>query len=335
MTSIDDLKHDLKGVSDTVLRDLDTEDRIRVFAKEAAEGNDERLEQLADTAPEYEYTAPDLEYLNGIKKLGAVSLQARHSLQTLYQLINKHKQTRDKLVALMLLNESLSRLSRGSFEIDEFGQFDAPDHDDARYAYDENFPPDVAYLGTKYRELWDDVPAEFLVDEDERAYGTQVFPDLGVNSLLAYPDDLSGEIYDDLDLDRMPSDVYEKEVDLLLAVVEFRTRFYGWRLFAEEHLGITFEEFLGVSSVEEHTDLEGAGAIEITEQLCENTLRIHGDYIGAYPALLEESAEIVEGADEESIPDREEIEVNLDDRAEGFAEGIADAVDLPGAASDA
>jgi len=39
MTSIDDLKHDLKGLSDTVLGDLSTEERIRVFAKEAADGN--------------------------------------------------------------------------------------------------------------------------------------------------------------------------------------------------------------------------------------------------------------------------------------------------------
>jgi hypothetical protein len=38
MTSIDDLKHDLKNVSDSVFRDLDTDERIRLFAQAAAAG---------------------------------------------------------------------------------------------------------------------------------------------------------------------------------------------------------------------------------------------------------------------------------------------------------
>jgi len=324
MTSIDDLKHDLEGVSDTVLGNLSTEERIRTFAKEAADGNEERLEQLADTAPRHEYTATDLEYLNGIKKVGAVSLQARHELQKRYQVINEHETTRDKYMALMLLNESLSRLSRGAFEIDEFGNFDAPDHDDARYAYGKGRAPDTAYLATKYRELWEDVPAELLVDEGDRAGTAEVFPNLAASGLLAYPDDLSSETFDDLDDDRISSEVYLTEMRLLTALVDFHTRFHGWRVFAEEHLDITLDELLDISAPEEEEDVAGNihGINEISEGLCENTLSMKRDYLEAYPALLEEWAEDMD-------EDTENVDANLDARAQNFADGLADAVDLP------
>jgi hypothetical protein len=319
MTSIDDLQHDLKGVTDTVLGDLSTEERIRIFAKEAADGNEEFLEQLADTAPRKEYTATDLDYLNGIKKVGAVSLQARHELQTRYQVITEHETTRDKYMALMLLNESLSRLSRGAFEIDGFGNFDAPDHDDTEYAYGKQQSPSIAYLATKYRELWEDVPAELLVDEGDRAGTAEVFPELAASGLIAYPDDLSAETFDDLDDDRIPSEVHETEFRLLHALVDFHTRFHGWRLFAEEHLDITLDELLDISAPEEE-DVAGNihGINEISERLCENTLSMNRDYLEALPALLEEWAD--EG---------ENIDLDLDANAQNFADGLADAVDLP------
>ena len=317
MTSIDDLQHDLKGVSDTVLGNLSTEERIRVFAKEAADGNEEFLQQLADTAPRHEYTATDLEYLNGIKKVGAVSLQARHELQKRYQAITEHETTRDKYMALMLLNESLSRLSRGAFEIDEFGNFDAPNHEDAEYAYGEQQAPDMAYLATKYRELWEDVPAELLVGEDDRAGTAEVFPELAAAGSLAYPSDLSAEAFDDLDDDRISSEVYQTEVRLLVALGNFHTRFHGWRLFAEEHLDVTLDELLDISAVEEDDALETMHGIAlIDEQLCENILSMKRDYLEAYPALLEEES----GG---------EVHVDLDARAQNFADGLADAVDLP------
>ena len=325
MTSIDDLQHDLKGVSDTVLGNLSTEERIRVFAKEAADGNEEFLQQLADTAPRHEYTATDLEYLNGIKKVGAVSLQARHELQKRYQAITEHETTRDKYMALMLLNESLSRLSRGAFEIDEFGNFDAPDHDTAEYAYGKKRPPDGAYLATKYRELWEDVPAELLVDEGDRAGTAEVFPELAASGLLAYPDDLSGEAFDDLDDDRISSEVYQSEVRLLNALVDFHTRFHGWRLFAEEHLDVTLDDLLDISAPEDDGEDVVAvthGIAEIDEQLCENILSMNGDYLEAYPALVEEWAG-------DMGRDAGKINTDLDARAQNFADGLADAVDLP------
>ena len=323
MTSIDDLKHDLKGVSDTVLGNLSTEERIRVFAKEAADGNDGRLEQLADTAPRHEYTATDLEYLNGIKKVGVLSLQARHELQKRYQVITEHETTRDKYMALMLLNESLSRLSRGAFEIDEFGNFDAPNHEDAEYAYGEQQAPDMAYLATKYRELWEDVPAELLVGEDDRAGTAEVFPELAAAGSLAYPSDLSAEAFDDLDDDRISSEVYQTEVRLLHALVDFHTRFHGWRLFAEEHLDVTLDDLLDISAPEgEDTVRNTHGIAEIDEQLCENILSMKRDYLEAYPALLEEWAGDME-------TDTEDVDADLDARAQNFADGLADAVELP------
>lgn len=325
MTSIDDLQHDLKGVSDTVLGGLSTEERIRVFAKEAADGNDGRLKQLADTAPRHEYTATDLEYLNGIKKVGAVSLQARHELQTRYQVITECETTRDKYMALMLLNESLSRFSRGTLEIDEFGNFDAPTHDDAEYAYGEQHAPDTAYLATKYRELWEDVPAELLVDEGDRAGTAEVFPELAAAGSLGYPSDLSGKTFDDLDDDRISSEVYQSEVRLLNALVDFHTRFHGWRLFAEEHLDISLDGLLDISAPEgggEDAVAVTHGIAEIDEQLCENILSMNRDYLEAYPTLLEEwGGDMGENS--------EDVDVDLDARAQNFADGLADAVDLP------
>jgi hypothetical protein len=41
MTSLNDLQQDLKNVSDNVLGDLDAEDRVRMFLKAAAEGQDD------------------------------------------------------------------------------------------------------------------------------------------------------------------------------------------------------------------------------------------------------------------------------------------------------
>lgn len=43
-----------------------------------------------------------------------------------------------------------------------------PDRDDAGYAYGKQQASDIAYVATKYRELWEDIPAELLVEEDDR-----------------------------------------------------------------------------------------------------------------------------------------------------------------------
>jgi len=317
MTSIDDLQRDVESVSDTVLGNLSTGERLLVFAKEAAEGNEERLEQLAETAPRMEYTATDLEYVNGVKKVGVLSLEARHELQTRYQAITHHEAARDKYMGLLLLNETLSRLSRGAFEIGEFGDFDPPEHADADYAYGNKYSPSTAYLATKYRELWDDVPAELLVEVGDRQI--KQFTGLAAASLLAYPSDLSSDAFDDLEDDRISSEIYQTELRLLNALVDFHTRFHGWRLFAEEHLDITLGELLDISAPEDEDGVDHIhGVNKISEDLGESVLSLNRDYLEAYPTFLEEWADT-----------EEEINVDLDVRARNFADGLADVVDLP------
>jgi hypothetical protein len=320
MTSIDDLKN----VSDSVFRDLDSEERMRLFAQAAAAGEDDRIQQLVDTAPRSEYTAADLEYLDGMKKLTVLSIQAKCELQKLYQVISEHETVRDKYMALLLLNESLSRRSRGAFEIDEFGGFDVPGHGDAEYADGEQSAPDTAFLATKYRELWADVPAE-LLDVGDRSGTTEVFPGLAAAGLAGYPSDLSGATFDDIDHDRQPSEVFETEVRLLTAVADFYTRFHGWRLFAEEHLDIGLDEFFDIPFADgEDPPGYTHGITEITEERGVSVLSRKRDYLEAYPALIEEWVDDM-GAD----PDALDVDhVDLDERAHNYADKVACVVDL-------
>jgi hypothetical protein len=315
MKRIDDLKHDVQDISDNVLSDLDTEERLQLFIEKAAEDEDEYIQWLTETAPEKEYTATDLEYVDGIKELTTLSLAARHELQGLYQAVNEHEQSRDKYMGLMLLNESLSRLSRGAFDIDEFGNFDAPDHADAEYAYGKTSAPSTAFLATRYRELWEDVPAELLVDEEGREM--EQFSNLAAGGLLAYPDDLSAEAFNDLDDDRISSEVYLTEMRLMTALVEFHTKFHGWQIFAEEYVDVSLDELLniGMPTDDDLDHIHGIGRID--ENLGENTLSLKRDYLEAYPSIVNEQAD-----------DGEEIDVDLDARAERYAEEIAGHADL-------
>lgn len=329
MTSIDDLKHDLKGVSDGVLGDLDTEERLRVFIKEAAEDREERIEWLRDTAPRYEYTATDLEYTNGTLKVSMMSLMARNQLYQNYQAIEHHEATRDKYMALMMLNETLARLSRRGFDVDEYGNVDVPEGADAEYnAYGDKQAPEISYLATRYRELWDELPLELLVDEDERA--VKQFPGLAASGLLAYPSDLSGEMFDDLDDDRIDSEVYLTELRLLKALVDFHINFHGWRLFAEEHLEVSFDEFLNAPVPGDSGASAPSGVVDLDEDLCRSVLSLNRDYLEAYPALLKEWAD-ADGLEECD----EEVTADLDARAREFADGLAEDTDLPGVTPDA
>lgn len=317
MTSIDDLKDDLRNVGDIQLGNLSTEDRLRYFVKEAAEDQEDRLKWLTDTAPKYQYTATDLEYTDGVKKIGFLSIAARHELQQLSQAIDQHEAARDKHMALIMLNETLNRLSRTAFEIDEFGHVDTPGHTDADYIYGKKFSPGKACLGTKYRELWEDLPVELLLNEDDRKI--KRFPSLAAAGLVGYPSDLSAEAFDDLNDDRISSEVYLSELRLLNALVDFHTCFHGWRLFAEEHLDITFNELLHVSTPPgEDAPIAPHGIAEIDEQLCENILSLKSDYLEAYPTLVEEWAD-----------DAAKINTDLDARAQRCADELAELADLP------
>ena len=65
MKRLTDLQQDVKNVRDTVLTDLDADERVRIFLKAAAEGQDDRIEMLRDSAPRYEYETRDLEFTHG------------------------------------------------------------------------------------------------------------------------------------------------------------------------------------------------------------------------------------------------------------------------------
>ena len=320
MTSIDDLKHDLKGVSDGVLSDLDTEERLRVFIQEAAEDREERIEWLTETAPTKQYEATDLEYTDGIKRYSFLSLQARHELQTLYQAITEREADRDRYMAVMLLNGALEQLSRGHFTVDEYGNAEIPGSwpDD----YGPQYAPQSSTLATKFRELWEDVPAELLLEEGDRSGTTEVFTGLAALALTAYAEDYSG--FDDLEVDRIPSPLAKAEMSLAKALVEFYTHFHGWRIFAEEYLDVTLDEFLAIIRPPEAADSPldpfagPSGVPAVDEELCENILSLNEDYLEAYQSLREEYAD-------RAGMERPDAPLDLDDRAEAFAQAIGEA----------
>lgn len=306
MTTKRSLERRLDDTSDIVLGNLETEDRLRFFIQEAAEGREDRIKRLTETAPSHQYTATDFEYTDGIKQLVMLSLLARHQLQQNYLAITDHETTRDKYIGLMLLNEALSRLSR-AFDIDEYGAVDVPDRDGAQ---DESIDPDTAYLGDKYRELWESISADLLLDEEERSI--PYFSNLAAGGLMAYPADYSAEAFDDLDIDRVPSEVHLSELRLLTALVDLYINFHGWRLFAEDYLDVSLDEFLGVSIPGSGDDTAALSVSEIDEQLCRNILSLKEDYLEAYPSLLDEWFE-----DDEINPD-------LAARAQAYADDLAE-----------
>lgn len=84
MTSLTDLQHDLKNVSDNVLSNLSPDEHLRVLIQEMAEGRDERIEWLADAAPRREYRAVDPEYKKRMHMAFDFSLSATYTLHTWY-----------------------------------------------------------------------------------------------------------------------------------------------------------------------------------------------------------------------------------------------------------
>ncbi|SDY98103.1 hypothetical protein [Halopenitus persicus] len=320
MTSIDDFKHDVKSIGDKQLADLDTEERLRYFIQEAAEDREERIEWLTETAPTKQYEATDLEYTDGIKRYSFLSLQARHGLQTLYQAITEREADRDRYMAVMLLNGVLERLSQGHFTVDEYGNAEIPGSwpDD----YGPQYAPDTSTLATKYRELWEDVPAELLLEGDDRSGTSEQFPHLAALGLMAYAEDYSG--FDDVDIDRIPPEFVRAELQLAKMVVHFHTRFHGWRIFAEKYLDVTLDEFLAIIRPPEAADspldpfARPHGVPAVDEELCENTLSYYRDYLEAYQSLREEYAD-------RAGMERPDAPLDLDDRAEAFAQAIGEA----------
>lgn len=314
MVDVGSLERDLSELSAEVLGGLSSEERVHAFAKEAAAGNDAFLKQLADTAPEREYTLRDPLYFREIQNLGAISLQARFELQTRYQAISETNTALNMYNSLFLLNESLSRLSRDKFGIDEFGQLEAAAKSDEMSKGDDTVSRRTSYLASRYQSLWDDMPQELLV----RGRHEDFMQNLAATGLLGYPSDISWESYEKIPDDRIPSELRYTEMQLADALIDFYTRYHGWRMFAEDEIGITLDELLSISMLEpdgERRSVVPHRIPAVTERLCENTLSLNQEYLQALPNLVE-----YRGEDEEAL--------DLEARAQRFAEGMAASVDF-------
>jgi len=206
MTSLNDLQQDLKNVSDNVLSNLSAEERVRMFLKAAAEGQDDRIEMLRDSAPRYEYETRDLEFTHGAIEAYTLSRMANASLERLYTATMMHEAGRNQYVAIVLLNEAVEKLSQGHFTVDEYGNADTP----------ASWPHN---------------------------YGPQYDPD------------------------------------------ELRL--------AEEHLGITFDEFLQASQAEKLPFDERTGPGWLTEEECRDVLERMQLYIDAYDESQRKVGEVL------------------------------------------
>jgi len=310
------VENDLEDMSEEVLGGLNPGKRLRMSLEALADGDVDKHERLMETTPVKSYKLTDPEYTDAVQKMVLLSTTAMYQLRLQYRTLMSFEAERDKQVLAMLLNEALGRLARGDFGVDGFGNVNAGDHDEADYAYGKKQAPGTARLATKYRQLWDDLPFKLIVDESDR--NINYFPELAAGGLLGYPDDL--DMFDDIEDDRIASEAYRGELRLTMAVVNFYTRFHGWRLFAEEHLGVTLDEFLDVTMEEAVEDDGVVAAMEIDEKTCENVLSLKEDYLEAYPGLVRSTLKDEEEGD---------LEIDLDERAQKRADTLGEVVELP------
>lgn len=310
------VENDLDDMSEEVLGGLDPGKRLRMSLEALADGDLDKHERLMETTPVKSYKLTDPEYTDAVQKMVLLSTTAMYQLRLQYRTLVSFEAERDKQVLAMLLNEALGRLARGDFGVDGFGNVNAGDHGEADYAYGKKQAPGTARLATKYRRLWDDLPFKLIVDESDR--NIKYFPELAAGGLLGYPEDL--DMFDDIEDDRIASEAYRGELRLTMAVVNFYTRFHGWRLFAEEHLGVTLDEFLDVTMEDAVEDDGVVAAMEIDEKTCENVLSVKEDYLEAYPGLVRSTLKDEEEGD---------LEIDLDERAQKRAQTLGEVVELP------
>lgn len=316
MTTKRSVENELDDLSERILGDLEPAKRLRLSLRAQAEGDEKTHERLVETTPMLDYKITDPEFAENANKLSKLSFTASYELQLQYTKVRSLKAERDRQVALMLLNEALGRLARGDFGVDEYGDMDVGDHSEGDYDYGMKQSPDVASLATKYRRLWDDLPFELEMGEDER--DTDYFPGLAAGGLMGYPQDLSAPHFDDIEEDRISSDAHRSDVRLMLEVVDFYTYFHGWRLFAEDHIGVSLDEFLDAMRDESATVGSTVGSITLDEETCQNILSVHEDYLDAFPRAVAETVDSEEDAD-----------VDIDLRAQRFAESTAEIAELP------
>lgn len=324
MTSKDKIRRDLEGLSDELLGDLSSAERVQVFAKAAAQDNDEFIGKLWANTPRKQYEMPDLDARSGARTMFLLSALVHRELVRLETEMKVHKAERDRAMALVLLNETLSRLSHGQFNVDEYGNTEIPES--WPDAYGPKYAPETSKLATKYRALFESTALELPIPEAERS--PEYFPGLAAHSLLAYRDDLSHEAFEDLPA-FSHSAVFQSEALLIHTVVEFYRTYQAWRVIAEDHIGISFDEFLGVAQSEKDRGgmLATANDTQLDEDQCETILSLHQLYLDAYEDVVEALC----------IHFNEETDgiIRLDEQVEEYAAALAPAIeDLLPADSD-
>ena len=295
MNRLTDLQHDVKNVQDTVLTDLDADERVRMFLKAAAEGQEDRIEMLRDSVPRYEYEMRDLEFTEGTKEVYMLSMLANHALERLYITTLSYEAGRDKHIALVLLNEALERLSQGHFTVDEDGTADAPESWPHPYPWMDN--TDASRLAGKYGELWEenDIPLPPSFEKRESPY----FAELATESLLGYD---YGDGWRESN-----SIILQSDDNLMQTVVEFYVAFHTFRRLAEEHLDTTLDELLQATQAER--SVLNASLVRVDEEACRDLLERKAYYLTAYEegmkdlvgAVKEANTDALEGVDTEDV----------------------------------
>ena len=170
------------------------------------------------------------------------------------------------------MNESLCQHSPESVDIDEFGQVEAPSYSNGESSAKHTSSGGRAYLTAKYRALWEDTPHNFLLEEDAQV--EEYLSNLAATGLMGYPSDISGEWFDELPEDRIPSELHQSEMQLVGALPELHTRYHGWRMLAEEEIGIQLDELLQITRSEYadgNISVVTHSIPAVSQQLCENT----------------------------------------------------------------
>ena len=317
MKWIDDFKHDVKNVQDNVLADLNADERVRMFLKAAGEDQDERIDMLRDTAPKKEYRMPDLEFTEGAREAYRLSSLANSQLERLYTSVMMHEAGRDKLAALVLLNEALGRLSQDHFTVDEYGNAETPDswpHD-----YGPVYDADTSRLAGKYRELWEQNDLNLAFDPEDRS--RPYFVELAAGGLLGYRSEIT-ENY-------TPAGVARAETKLIETVAEFYTCFHTWRRLAEDHLGVSLDELLQATQPDRLPFDEFTGPGWLTEDECRELLERMQLYVDAHEESIQKVGEAVAGQASEDLDDVDSDEFrewctgyNLDDMIESHVKEL-------------
>lgn len=312
MKRLTDLKHDVKNVQDTVLGDLDTQERVRLFMKAAAEDREDRIEMLRDSVPRYEYEMPDLECTEGAKEVYILSMLANYTLERLYTTTLMHEAGRDKHVALVLLNEALERLSQGHFTVDEYGNADAPESWPLGYDWMDN--ADTSRLAGKYRELWDenDLPLPSSFEGRVCPY----FAELATDGLLGCRHKL--EVLED-----GASRIALIDEKLASTVVEFYVAFHTFRRLTEEHLGITLDELLQAIQADRGPLDTSPAPGPLNEATCRDLLKRKEFYLDAHEEAMKVLADVVKDMDSAAVADMTLSPFDLDAEVEDAVEEMA------------